>query len=187
MGTKGEKTKEMICRCTKPLFASNGFGKVTMQDVCNATGLSRGGLYRHYACTGDILLDILGTSDNVQENISRGETPTEILNSYLEQYYNDMLDKEGSLSLAIYEFANQGHNAIFADGTKTARSRWIKLVEYGIRTGEFIKVDPEEIADIMLFAYQGVRMWSKIIPMDESVAQHVVNVVRTLLLPRIQE
>ena len=46
MSAKGDKTKELICSEAYKLFAEKGFKEVTMKDICEKTGLSRGGLYR---------------------------------------------------------------------------------------------------------------------------------------------
>ena len=59
MGIKGEKTKQLICRAAYGLFAEKGYKDVTMQDICMETGLSRGGLYRHYESTGQIFQEII--------------------------------------------------------------------------------------------------------------------------------
>lgn len=54
MGRKGTETKEAILRQAYQLFAEKGFKAVTMTDICEKTGLSRGGLYRYYSGTGQI-------------------------------------------------------------------------------------------------------------------------------------
>lgn len=54
MGLKGNKTKQHIKNKAKRLFAQNGYKTVTMKDICEATGLSRGGLCRHYDSTDQI-------------------------------------------------------------------------------------------------------------------------------------
>ena len=59
MGVKGEKTKELIRQEAYRLFAEKGFKEVTMKDICVRTGLSRGGLYRHYSGTTEIFAEIL--------------------------------------------------------------------------------------------------------------------------------
>lgn len=51
MGKKGNETKQHIKEQAKILFANKGFKEVTMKDICEATSLSRGGLYRHYDST----------------------------------------------------------------------------------------------------------------------------------------
>lgn len=46
MGLKGELTKQDIREKAYQLFAQKGFKEVTMKDICELTGLSRGGLCR---------------------------------------------------------------------------------------------------------------------------------------------
>lgn len=182
MSERGDVTRNKIKEAAHKLFSEKGFKSVTMKDICETTGLSRGGLYRHFSSTEEVLLSLLGAKDNVNENIERGETATEILDEYLKTYKEEMIDSEKSLSLAIYEYANLGNEHIFAAGTELAKKRWNRLIEYGIKTGEFNEVNPEQITDVMLFAYQGVRMWSRVIPMSEATADHVVNTIRQLLV-----
>ena len=45
--TKGEQTKHRIAMTAKGLFGEKGYLGVTMKDICQQTGLSRGGLYAH--------------------------------------------------------------------------------------------------------------------------------------------
>ena len=55
MGSKGNQTRELIKDAAYVLFAKKGFKEVTMKDICEATGLSRGGLYRYFGSTAEIL------------------------------------------------------------------------------------------------------------------------------------
>ena len=48
MGEKGTMTRRHILDSACPLFIRHGYKAVTMQDICRASGLSKGGLYRHY-------------------------------------------------------------------------------------------------------------------------------------------
>lgn len=94
----------------------------------------------------------------------------------------EILDKELSLSLAIYEYANLGNEDFFTDINDRAKKRWISLLNYGMETKEFKDVDAGQISDLILYYYQGLRMWSRVISFDEQVAEHYVRTVRQLLL-----
>ena len=59
MNSKKEHTREMILKASYGLFASEGFNKITMKDVCDVTGLSRGGLYSHFSGTKELFEAIL--------------------------------------------------------------------------------------------------------------------------------
>ena len=68
MSLKGDKTKRDILEKAYRLFAEKGFKEVTMKDICELTGLSRGGLYRHYESTEQIFLEIVHTFSDQQKN-----------------------------------------------------------------------------------------------------------------------
>ena len=79
MGKKGLKTKETIRQQAYRLFAEKGFKAVTMTDICEKTGLSRGGLYRYYAGTEQIFLEILSEEYAIADRIEKKEKASAIL------------------------------------------------------------------------------------------------------------
>ena len=107
MGKKGDLTKRHIKEQAMTLFAEKGFKDVTMKDVCEAAGLSRGGLYLHYGSTGQIFAEIIDDLMNAQkdefsEKIGQVASAKEILQQVFERYKNEMMDTKGALSVAIY-------------------------------------------------------------------------------------
>ena len=182
MGEKGERTREKIRCKAYGLFAEKGFQAVTMTDICERTGLSRGGLYRYYSGTEQIFSEILSEEYVISDRIERKERAGAILEDMLESLRAEILDKERSLSLAIYEYANLGNEDFFTDLNEKAKKRWISLIQYGMETGEFKKADPEQAAELILYYYQGLRMWSRVISFDGQTAEHYVRTVRQMLV-----
>ncbi len=182
MGEKGQKTKELILEKAYGLFAQNGFKQVTMKDICEATGLSRGGLYRHYSGTDVIFSEILSREYVISDQIEHRISAITILDELLEAIRDEMMDQKSSLSLAIYEYASMGNEQFFEELNESARKRWISLIEYGIKRGEFKKVNPLQITDLILYSYQGVRMWSRIVSLGEKTADNIVRIIRQLLV-----
>ena len=161
MSLKGEKTKQGIKEKACQLFVEKGFKEVTMKDICELTGLSRGGLYRHYESTGQIFLEIVNSFSDRQRKevlakIHRHIPATTILEELLSKYASEMIDFETSLSLAI---------------------------NYGIGTKEFHPVNPESVFNVAIFAYQGVRMYSRLMKMDNEIPIQIMNEIKRLLLP----
>lgn len=113
-----------------------------MTDICEKTGLSRGGLYRYYSGTGQIFAEILSEEYVIADRIERKEQAGAILEDMLEAIKSEIMDKELSLSLAIYEYANLGNEGFFTNLNDKARKRWISLLEYGIETGNFRRLTP---------------------------------------------
>ena len=114
--------------------------------------------------------------------MKKKEKASAILEDMLLAIKAEIMDKELSLSLAIYEYANLGNEDFFANINEKAKQRWISLLEYGMETKEFKAVDTEQISDLILYYYQGLRMWSRVILFDEQVAGHYVKTVKQLLL-----
>ena len=191
MGKKGEDTKKLIRERAAYLFAQKGFKNVTMKDICAATGLSRGGLYRHYDSTRQIFLEIIealmGAQDNeLTEKMNAGLPASQILNEILERYRKEMLDNAASLSVAIYEFFSEnfstGQDNLLLKQYQYSVDMWNEFLSYGIKRGEFKTVDCKEVIDIILFSYQGVRMYSTMIPLDEQIPARIINQIKKILL-----
>lgn len=186
MGKKGTETKERIKNSTRELFAQHGFKAVTMKDICDSMEISRGGLYRYYGSTSEIFQEIFQelaakTEDWMYEAINQGESALVILERLLEQLVQEMLQKDDSLSLAIYEYSQGGDKDLFQELNERGRKRWITLIQYGIQRGEFRKTDPEQITDLILFSYQGARLWSRIIEVSAKQVQGMVQFIRQTL------
>ena len=191
MNRKGDKTRSYIKEKACYLFAKKGFKNVTMKDICIETGLSRGGLYRHYDSTHQIFSEIIDNLMNAQDNefsekMERGCSAVEILDEILERYKGEMLDGSASLSIAIYEFysenkAQSEDNVLFKQYIYS-QEMWENFISYGVKRGEFKKIDYKEIIDIIIFSYQGVRMFSTIMPVDEQIPQRIINHIKKTIL-----
>lgn len=187
MSTKGDLTKELIRKESYKLFADKGFKSVTMKDVCEATGLSRGGLYRHYESTEAIFEDIfLHMSDNADDrimtSISKGTEAVTILEDMFSILRAEILDAASSLSLPIYEYSDACGGTIFSDLNTKGRKKWLALIEYGKEKGQFNIVDAGQVTDTILYSYQGLRMWSRVINMQEETVDNVLNQIRKILI-----
>src|SRR6267378_1383871 len=47
--TKGEQTRREIVQKAAPLFNQKGYEGTSLSDLMNATGVQKGGIYRHFA------------------------------------------------------------------------------------------------------------------------------------------
>lgn len=191
MGKKGEETKAAIRKAALILFVQKGFKDVTMKDICDATGLSRGGLYMHYGSTKQVFADIIneimsGLENKIAEEMENGLPATLILDELLGRYQSEMLDRSGSLGLAFYEYYSSmplsDDNAMLTQ-YYISKAMLYNLIEYGISKGEFKHVNINAVVDLLLFSYQGVRMLSSIMPLDDdSIPIGIINEIRTMLV-----
>lgn len=193
MNKRGKATKLLIKEKACLLFAEKGFKEVTMKDICAATGLSRGGLYCHYDSTKQIFKEIVDDMMNSQDEefqskIEMGLSAVSILDDVLERYRNEMIDSGHSLSIAIYEYFSLKENAAsknaLYDQYLISAATWSNLIQYGIDRGEFYKVDIPAVFDLIIFSYQGVRMYSKLMPVNKEIPGRMMNEIRKLLVKK---
>lgn len=187
MATKGEKTREYIIDSSYALFSKNGFNKVTMKDVCEATGLSRGGLYSHFDSTKAIfeaLLEKINKKDKMDFSgeMSKGIEAVIILENALELMEDEMNHPEDSLSIAMYEYSGSVDKNLMEYFNQIGEKKWTSLIRYGIERGEFNNVDVDEIVNVILYLYQGVRMWSCIVEMSPETIKKITNHIRKQLI-----
>ena len=187
MPTKRERTRISILNAAYPLFAEKGFKQVTMKDVCEATGMSRGGLYSHFSGTDELfeaLLEHITETDamDFSSEIEKGTSAVKILEGALRQMENEMKHPEDSLSIAMYEYAETVDADMMDHYNRIAVEKWTGLIHYGIDRGEFCEVDVREIVNIILYSYQGVRMWSRIIAMKPETFHSIVIFIKKQLI-----
>ena len=187
MATKSEKTREYILKASYSLFAKKGFKQVTMKDVCEVTNMSRGGLYSHFSATSQLFEALLEkisekSSMDIQAEINKGTSAVLILEEAFKIVEEETKHPEDSLSIAIYEYAQTVDPHMMEYLNQLGEEKWRKLIEYGIDRGEFQNVDINEIVNVILYSYQGVRMWSMVIPLKTEVFQSIaVNVKKQLI------
>lgn len=196
MNKRGIETRKLIKRKAYVLFAEKGFKEVTMKDICEAAGVSRGGLYCHYDSTRQIFQEIIDDlmcyqDDEFHSKMERGLSAVQILDEVLERYKNEMIDSEASLSVAIYEyFSSQENTLLENDPGENALYQqylfsyemWNALIQYGIARDEFNEVEIPAIFDLIIFSYQGVRMYSKLMPIDKAIPERIIREIRKILV-----
>ena len=163
-----------------------------MKDICCETGLSRGGLYRHYDSTrqifSEIVNELMSAQDNeLSEKMNQGRPAPQILEEILDRYGQEMSDRFTSLSAAIFEFYSEqqwdSSSHMLLKQYTASVDLWRAFISYGVERGEFKNVDAAEIIDVILFSYQGVRMFSTIMPLDEQIPRRIISHVKKALLP----
>ncbi len=191
MNKRGQETRELIKKCACSLFAEKGFKQVTMKDICEAANLSRGGLYCHYKSTRQIFQGIIDDMTSKQDDefdlkIKENQSAVTILDDILGKYENEMIDSQSSLSIAIYEYFSihdiASQNNILYEQYLLSANTWKKLMQYGIERQEFNEADISAVFDLIVFSYQGVRMYSKLMPVDREIPSRIIKEIRKILV-----
>lgn len=190
MGEKGTITKKHILDSAFPLFVGHGYKAVTMQDICRASGLSKGGLYRHYKDKASLFTDLLQSfqeNRDLQESegMASNVSALRLLDEYLLPVFDRIRGGSAGLYAAIYEFClenrENGSPSLLTAQYERGEQLLLTLINYGRHTGEFHCDAPKETAAAILFLIEGLKMCSEVMPITEEMLTGIYHQIKNLL------
>lgn len=188
MSSKGEAAKVRIVQSAQTLFSQKGFCAVTMQDICEATGFSRGGLYRHYSSTEEIFVDIIRHEQadayaELQRAKDLGVGPERIMRHFLRRRMRWVCSENRSFDVAVSEFAansDRGRQVLAERAAESVRVL-TELILWGNQEGIFHCGSPKSCAEHILWLTEGMSRHSGLLPISEEDIQQQLMLIRTLL------
>lgn len=187
--TKGLKTTNHILSVSQQLFSKKGYVATTMKDVCEATGLSRGGLYRHFSSTKDIFLAILDQDlDEDRMSVARAiaaKVPAKIiLEHYLLHEKTAIFDENNGFHFAVHEFSfsEKDQKHYFDKRMADAIELIAQLLNYGLITGEFKALDPQVVATHVVYFLAGLKTVSSSLTMTEEMIESQMALIKEMIL-----
>src|SRR5215469_6982323 len=168
---KGELTRERIIAQAAPLFNQRGFAGCSMQDIMDATGLEKGGLYRHFSSKEELAAEVFRYAvDRVNQlrndKIDRDHGALVELRSIVQRFVEIRSDVSGGciiFNTAIEEDdGNPMLRGLALKAIEDWKGRLSKIVEQGIRCGEIRKgTVPRRVANVIIATLEGALTISR--------------------------
>ena len=188
MSSKGDAAKIRILESAQQLFSQKGFCAVTMQDICDAAGFSRGGLYRHYSSCEDIFIDIiLQEQAHAYSELQRAKAldvgPERIMRHFLRSRMRALSQPGNTFDVAVSEFAANSEKGrkVLAQRAKESIAVLAELIHWGNDEGCFACENPGDTARHILWLTEGMSRHSSLLPISETDIQQQLLLIRTLL------
>lgn len=166
-----KKRKEEILETALEVFKKKGFEPTTMQDIVDATGMSRGGLYSYFSSTDEIFREILekndrGATDFIDELIEKHEHIWDALMEYLNGF-DESIEHSFAAVVAEYHFTGW-HDHTRKDYVMTRYNNGLnnlmRLIDKGIQRGQFRPLQSvKSICAFMINTNDGYYIESKIL------------------------
>lgn len=192
MGEKSNQKRQLILETAKKVFMEKGYKDVTMKDIVDACGISRGGLYLYFDNTRDIFLEVLQMESQEADDLFSGRlqenaSASDILALLLKEQKKELLRKKNSLTIAVYEFFFQNKIAKkenmlrirFESGVAVIE----KLIEDGVTEGEFYCEDPRGCARNIMYVLEGLKAAASTIGITEkTVDDELLYIMQGLVI-----
>jgi TetR/AcrR family transcriptional repressor of nem operon len=169
---KGELTRQRIIAEAAPLFNKKGFAGCSMQDLMEATGLEKGGLYRHFSGKEELAAEAfryaVARADKLRnDKIDRTSGALGELHSIVARFVDTRSDVAGGCAIFNTAIEEDDGNAVLRglalEAMQDWRSRLSRIVEEGIRAGEIREgTIPRRVANIVISTLEGALTLSRL-------------------------
>jgi TetR/AcrR family transcriptional repressor of nem operon len=177
---KGEQTRKRIVAQAASLFNRRGYHGSSLQDVMEATGLEKGGIYRHFSSKEE--LAALAFDHAWSEAVeARQQGIEEITNNVdkLKQLISNFVERRPSVPggcplLNTAVDADDG-NPVLRDHARKALKGWQQRLESiiaeGIKAGHARPgVDKRKVANLIIASLEGALMICRLEKNDEALS-----------------
>lgn len=179
---KGEQTRQEIIRKAAPLFNQRGYEGATLSDLMEATGLEKGGIYRHFNSKQQLATEAFDFAwksalDTRFEGIEAIPNTVDRLKQAVRNFRErrEGLVPGGCPLLNTAIDADDG-NPQLREKARRALHSWLErlrgIIEEGKQRGEVRReIDPLQLATFIVGTLEGSLMVSRLQRKDEPCAQ----------------
>ncbi|MFH2039816.1 MAG: TetR/AcrR family transcriptional regulator [Chloroflexota bacterium] len=164
-----EERKNQILNAAENVFTRKGLDEARMQDIAVETGLSKGTLYLYFKSKEDLVIAILdrifgGLFKQLKTRQDDNTSAIEAIWSFTDEAVNDFKIMLRMMPIA-YEFMGLAfRNTIVQKALKRYFNFYmdalIPIIQRGIESGEFRRVDPTEVALAAGAIFEGtILLW----------------------------
>lgn len=170
--SKGELTRRRIIAEAAPVFNRQGYAGASMQDIMAATGLEKGGLYRHFSSKEELAVEsfryALAQSVKLRtHDLEHVEGAIAKLRCIVDRFIGTPSAVPGGCPLMNTAIdADDGNPALrrlAREGIEDWKKRIAAIVDRGRRTGEISReAVPRQVANTIVATLEGALMISRI-------------------------
>jgi TetR/AcrR family transcriptional regulator, transcriptional repressor for nem operon len=177
--TKGEQTRRKIVEAAAPIFNKRGYEGSSLSDLMEATGLKKGGIYRHFATKEELAAEAFDYTweaawDARWLHVDEKANGIEKLKQLVANFIDHRSPVAGGcpiLNTAIdADDGNPVLRAHVAKALRTWMTRLQNIVEQAQERGETQhRVDPKAVVTLIIASLEGALMMSRIQRNDEAL------------------
>jgi AcrR family transcriptional regulator len=177
-----DERKSQILNAAEGVFTKKGFDEARMDDIAEETGLSKGTLYLYFKSKEELIIAILdrifqGVFKQLDARQNDELSATEAIHQFTEEAIRDYKRMLRLLPIAYEFLALAFRNKVVQKALRQYLRRFmdvlVPMIQRGIDSGEFRRVDPQEVAIAVGAIYEGtVLLWvydSTLIDMERHI------------------
>jgi TetR/AcrR family transcriptional repressor of nem operon len=182
-----EVTKEKILKKSGILFNTKGYKATSLSDITNATGYTKGAIYRHFTSKEELEKETLfhlssimfnETKHRIKAQLNAGDKLRAVFR-YFESYITDPVVKGGCPLLNAAIEADDAHPTLRKAALRILdilRDSLIAILDNGIRYKQIrADIDREFYATLIIASLEGAIMMSKLRGNNDDIRRVVAH------------
>lgn len=165
MTAKSAEKKNHILTCAQRVFIRKGYAGVTMKDVIEECGISRGGIYLYFSSVDEIFTAVIHRRnqqklDRMRVEVDEGKPFGQLLAEYIQAQKRRLFHMEDSLKAAMYEYTlahkSDQDRAFYAEQFESIRQRIREILCSGVTEGVLREEAVELYEQYILLLVEGM-------------------------------
>jgi TetR/AcrR family transcriptional repressor of nem operon len=190
--TKGQQTRRKIVAAAAPIFNQHGYEGSSPADLMTATGLKKGGIYRHFASKEELAAKAFDYTWEAAWNartlhVNQNATGIDQLKQLIANFIDYRSPVVGGCPILNTAVDADDGNSVLRDRVNKALRSWIArlqaIVKRAAERGELrAGVDAKAVATVIVAALEGALMMSRVERSDNAlrrVQQHLGHYLDT--------
>ena len=170
--SKGQKTRERIVAQAANLFNQRGFEGSSMSDVMAATGLEKGGIYRHFSSKEELAAEAFDYAwksafETRIHDLEQVPNSVEKLKRFIVNFINGRPAVPGGCPVLNTAVEADDGNLLLRDRVRAAWREWrdylAEIVAAGLKRKEIRpEVDAKQVATLIISSLEGALMIARL-------------------------
>lgn len=170
--SKGAKTRQRIVAEAATLFNQRGFEGGSIADLMKATGLEKGGIYRHFSTKEDLAAEAFdyawqAATDVRMQDLESVPSSVDKLKRFIANFIERRPAVQGGCPLLNTAIDSDDGNPILRERAHAALRQWqdrlSEIVRAGIQRKEIRSgIDPRKLATLIIGSLEGALMISRL-------------------------
>lgn len=170
--SKGQKTRERIVAEAANLFNQRGFEGSSMSDVMAATGLEKGGIYRHFSSKEELAAEAFDYAwksafETRIHDLEQVPNSIEKLKRFIVNFINGRPAVPGGCPVLNTAVEADDGNLLLRDRVRAAWREWrnylAEIVAAGLKRKEIRpEVDAKQVATLIISSLEGALMIARL-------------------------
>ena len=170
--TKGEQTRQKIVEAAAPIFNQRGFDGSSMAELMEATGLQKGGIYRHFASKEELAAEAFDYTCKAawelrMQHVGEGDSGIDKLKQFVANFVESRFPIAGGCPILNTAVDADDGNPVLRERVVKALRSWSAnlqgMMKEAVKAGETKPgVDPKTVATVVIASLEGGLMMSRL-------------------------